>query len=1006
MGSFGPSDFISAGSVVPGVPPEEEGGATPSSAAIQDRVLAYWDRTGVPMAAIAGPPSGPVFRFTEGPPTANGAPHLGHLVARVVKDSVLRYHRMRGERLISPMAGWDCHGLPVELEIEKRLGVKSKKEIEAYGIERFCEDCRASTLEVASVWQEMSRRLGYWLDYDHAYRTMDPPFMESVWWSLKTLFDRGLLEKGHYVLPYCPRCETPLSSHEVAQGYRETTDPSVTVRFPLAGTGGGNRDLLVWTTTPWTLPSNLLVAAKADLEYSAVRTGDGREVVLASIAVPRYFPEGSEVVDVFPGRALEGAPYLPPFDTPGPGPGRYRVVLDDSVTAGEGTGLVHVAPSFGPEDQRIGAREKVGVFDPLDGRGVFTDLVPLVRGKPFKAADPILLKDLTDRGLVLQLETVRHTYPFCWRCDTALIYRAIDSWFVRTSRATDRLVGNNATVTWVPAHLRDGRFGNFLTEAKDWALSRNRYWGTPLPIWICPAGHATCIGSFAELAERLGQPLPTPFDPHRVTVDRLVLRCATCGAEARREPYTIDGWYDSGSAPFAQFHYPFEPGPFDTTAPLDFIAEGLDQTRGWFYSLLVIATLLFDRPAYRACVVNGMVLDEEARKMSKSKGNVIEPMSFLKSFGADPIRWAFLSTDFTEPMRMGETTVRKSAARTLGTLSNVVAFHLENARADGLRPALERPRPTALLDRWLLSRLEATRREVDSALSGYDLRRGALTIREFVDDLSTWYLRRSRPRFWADSGSPDRLAAHDTLSYSLLGLAATIAPMLPFTAEWIHQEVGERGFHDRDASVHLASWPLQLADREPELEREMAELRSLVEVGRELRHRAEVKARIPLAEFVLFGQVPPGLAALGPEGLTLLAEELNVKSVRTVPAEDRARFPDSDWVVREENGVAVAALPRAPTPELLEEGLAREVARRLQQTRKELGLRYTERVAVTVGATGTLRTALERRRAALAHDLLADPLEVVEGPLASEGDVRSWDVDGVTFSARVVRRAS
>ena len=986
--------------------PEEEGNLAPAPRAVQERVLSYWDRTGVPAEVLLRNTTGPVFRFTEGPPTANGEPHIGHLVARIVKDTELRYRRMRGERIVSPKAGWDCHGLPVELEIEKRLGVKSKKEIEAYGVERFCEACRTSTLEVATIWQEMSRRLGYWLDYDHAYATMNPAYIESVWWSLKTLFDRGLLEKGHYVLPYCPRCETPLSSHEVAQGYHETTDPSVTVRFPLAGPGSRRRELLVWTTTPWTLPANLLVAAKADLEYSVVRTEDGRELVLASLALPRYFPKDAEVVERFLGRTLEGATYVPPFDTPGPGPGRYRVVLDDFVTTEDGSGLVHVAPSFGPEDQRIGSREKVGVFDPLDSRGVFTDLVPLVRGKSFKAADPLLLKDLARRDLIVRSGTIRHTYPFCWRCDSALLYRAIDSWFVRTSRATERLVRYNATVRWVPAHLRDGRFGNFLTEAKDWALSRNRYWGTPLPIWVCPAGHATCVGSFAELAERLGRPLPTPFDPHRVTVDAFVLRCPKCGGEARRESYTIDGWYDSGSAPFAEFHYPFEPGPFDPATPLDYVAEGLDQTRGWFYSLLVISTLLFDRPAYRTCLVNGMVLDEGGRKMSKSKGNAIEPMTLLARFGADPVRWTFLSIDFTEPMRMGEATIQKMAARTLGTLGNVVAFHLENARADGLAPTFAPPDPSSVLDRWLLSRLEATRTEVDSALSEYDLRRGAGAIREFVDDLSTWYLRRSRPRFWSDGASADRRAAHATLSYALLGLAMVVAPLLPFTAEWIYQEVGELAFRERDRSVHLLSWPGSLARRDPALEKAMSELRTLVEVGRELRHRAEVKSRIPLAELVLFGPPSTALGSLGSEGEALLADELNVKRVRRVPVSDRPQYGENDFVIREENGVPLAALSRRPTQELLEEGLAREVARRLQQTRKELGLRYTEKVAVTVAASGALRVALERRRTALAHDLLAEPFELVDEPLAEGADVRKWDLDGLVFSTRMVRRTT
>jgi isoleucyl-tRNA synthetase len=983
---------------------QEEGTGAPSPVVVQARVLDYWDRTGVPEAVVRGPSEGPVFRFTEGPMTANGAPHVGHLIARILKDVELRYHRLRGEKIVSSMAGWDCHGLPVELEMEKRLGLKSKREIEAYGVERFCEECRRSVLETASVFREMSRRLGYWLDYDHAYQTMDASFIESVWWSLKTLFDRGLLEKGHYVLPYCPRCETPLSSHEVAQGYRETTDPSVTLRFPVAEPRDPPRELLVWTTTPWTLPANLLVAARADLEYSVVRAEDGRELVLASVAVPHYFPKGANVVERLPGTAFAGLAYIPPFGTPGPGPGRYRVVLDDSVTTEDGTGFVHVAPSFGPDDQRIGAREKVGVFDPLDSRGRFTDLVPLVRGKSFKAADPILLADLSARGLVYQSSSIRHTYPFCWRCDTPLIYRAIDSWFVRASRATERLVRANATVKWVPAYLRDGRFGNFLTQAKDWALSRNRYWGTPLPVWVCPKGHATCVGSFAELAKHLGEPLPEPFDPHRVTLDRMTLKCATCGDGAVREPYTIDAWYDSGSAPFAQFHYPFDPGPFEPNAPLDYIAEGLDQTRGWFYSLLVIAVLLFDRPAYRSCLTNGLVLDESGRKMSKSKGNAVEPLALLDRLGADPVRWTFLSMDFTEPMRFGEATVHKASARTLGTLANVVAFHLENARADGLPPVPARPAPELALDRWVLSRLETTRAAVERALDSLDVGAGSDAIRSFVDDLSTWYLRRSRPRFWSDGASADRQVAHATLSYTLLGFARTIAPFLPFTAEWIHQETGEHGFRDGERSVHRAGWPAPLAEADPALERAMTELRDLVEIGRELRHRAEVKSRIPLAEVVLFGPESPELARLGAEGTTLLADELNVKRVVRAPVTDRAKYSDTEWVVREDNGAPVLALPRRPTEELLEEGLAREVARRLQQTRKDLGLRYTEKVAVTLAVPGRLRAVLESRQESLAHDLLADPLEVGEEPLAPGPDVRTWDLDGISFSARVTRR--
>ena len=988
------------------MPPDEEGTGAPSSVEVQRRVLSYWEGTGVPERSRDGSAGGPVFRFTEGPPSANGAPHLGHVVPRTLKDLQLRYRRMRGYHIVSSMAGWDCHGLPVEIAIEKRHGLKSKKEIEVYGVERFCAECREVALTVADLWREMSRRQGYWLDYDHAYRTMDPPFIESVWWSLKSLFERGLLEKGHYVLPYCPRCETTLSSHEVAQGYRDATDPSVTVRLPLEGAGTARRDLLVWTTTPWTLPANLLVAARAGLEYSVIRLEDGSEVVLASDAVPRYFPSGADVVERMRGRDLAGRTYQPPFDAAGPGSGRYRVVLDDFVTATEGTGFVHVAPSFGPDDYRVGAREHVGVFDPLDSRGVFGDSVPLVRGKGFKVADPILVKDLAARGLLFRSESLRHTYPFCWRCDTALLYRAIDSWFVRTSRFTEALVRNNATVQWIPEYLRDGRFGNFLTEAKDWALSRSRYWGTPLPVWLCPDGHATCVGSFEELATLLGSPLPVPFDPHRVTVDRMRFPCPKCGKESRREPYTIDVWYDSGAAPFAQFHYPFEPGPFDPKEPLDYVSEAIDQTRGWYYTLLVISTAVFDRPAYRANLTCEFLLNESGQKMSKSKGEVLEPLALLERLGGDAVRWAFLSQDFTGPMRVSEATIQKASHRTLGSLRNVVAFHVQNTRADGLPPITTLPASRAVLDRWLLSRLEETREEVTTALEGFDPRPGALAVRDFVDDLSTWYLRRSRPRFWAEPDRPERRDAHATLSYVLASFSRIIAPLLPFTAEWVLQEVREGAYADAADSVHLTPWPGPLAPRELSLEEGMRTVRELVEVGREMRHRAEVKSRIPLAELILFGDAPPALAALGAEGDLLLAEELNVKRVVRVPAASRAAYPESDWLVREAEGRPVAAIPRRPTPELLEEGLVREVARRLQQTRKELGLRYTDEVSVTVSATGPLRHGLTERRAALAKELLADPLELVEEALPEAPDVRSWDLDGVKFSARVVRRTA
>ncbi|HZY69857.1 MAG TPA: isoleucine--tRNA ligase [Thermoplasmata archaeon] len=970
---------------------------------IAGTVAAFWERERVAVSLAAGRPTGPVFRFTEGPPTANGPPHLGHVVARAVKDAVLRYRRMRGFHLVSPSAGWDCHGLPVEVEMEKRLGLHSKKEIEAYGVDRFSAACRASVLESVAEWRAMSARLGYWLDYDHPYATMDAPYIESVWWSLKQLFERGLLERGHYVLPYCPRCETPLSSHEVAQGYREMTDPAITVRFRLKG-GDATPPLylLLWTTTPWTLPANLLVAAREEFTYVEIGAPDGSRSILEESAAHRYAPD-APILRRFPGRELAGREYEPPFPFAGEGPGRFRVVLDPFVEATEGTGLVHIAPSFGSDDERIGRRESVGVFDPLDSRGHFTAAVPPVEGKRFKEADPILIADLEARGLLVHRSHLRHTYPFCWRCDNPLIYRALDSWFVRTSRRTTDLVENNATVRWVPEHLRTGRFGNFLTEAKDWALSRNRYWGTPLPIWRCPSGHSACVGSFDELATLTAAPLPAEFDPHRVTVDTISFPCPTCRAPTRREPYTIDAWYDSGSAPYAQYHYPFAPGPFDPAAPLDAVAEGLDQTRGWFYALLVLSTLLFQRPAYRACVATGLVLDTEGRKMSKSRGNVLDPSHLLEKFGGDAVRWTFYATDFTEPMKMGERSFEQGGARSLGTLVHVATFYRENATADGLAPSTELPHPKAILDRWLLGRLDETIRSVTGEIEEYEFTRPVRAIAGFVDDVSQWYLRRSRPRFWGETGEESRRDANDTLSFTLLTLARLTAPFAPFLAEWLHQEVGGGRFAPGATSVHALDWPGPIGTSDPKLAAAMAELRALVETGRELRQRAQVKSRVPLPTLVIVGD-PAATAALGPEGEELLQAELNVRDVRR--ESEAPSLDPAEWVWRERDGRLQVALSRRPTPELQREGWVREALRRLQSVRKEMRLAYTDPVRVTIHAQGPLKDALDAARERIQRELIALEVEITDTRADEGPTVHAWDVDGEPLAARVERAAT
>ncbi len=963
----------------------------------------FWNDTDLAARALALHPDGPSFRFTEGPPTANGRPHLGHALTRALKDVPLRFRRMQGYRIVTPMAGWDCHGLPVELEIEKRHGFRKKRDIETYGVERFCEECRASVYEYVEVWRGMSRQIGYWLDYDHAYATMDPEYIESVWWSLKTLFDQGLLSKGFYSLPYCPRCETPLSSHEVAQGYKELTDPSVVVRLDVAPADGGTpRHLLVWTTTPWTLPANLLIAARSDLTYFGVKGADGHEYLLAEGAVARYFPGAPDVLRRYAGADLANLAYAPLFPYAGPGKGRYRIILDDFVGESEGTGLVHVAPSYGPDDLRIGEREHVGLFDPLDSHGVFTDAVPLVHGKGFKAADPILLEHLRAAGALFSEDKLRHTYPTCWRCATPLLYRALDSWFVRSSTIRDSLVRNNDMVRWIPAHMQHGRFGNFLDEAKDWALSRNRYWGTPLPVWRCSAGHFTCVGSFEELARNAGTPLPADFDPHRVQVDRIHFPCPTCRADATREPYTIDAWYDSGSAPFAQYHYPFAPGPFEPSESLDYINEGLDQTRGWFYTMHVLATALFHRPAYRTCLVNGLLLDESGQKMSKSKGNVFDPVVLLGELGGDALRWAFYMIDYTESGRISPRSIQLTAQRTLGTLLHVYEFYRTNAEADGLRPVTERPTPHHLLDRWLFSRLDGLTRTVTDALEAYDSHAAATAIAAFVDDLSTWYVRRSRPRFWSDEQPADRRAAHATLSYTLWRLAHLLAPLAPFLAEYLFQELTGTPYSDPHRSVHFSAWPFAASSGEPELDRAMDELRSWVEVGRELRQRAGVKSRFPLPVMVLETDNPPAFLRFGPGTVELLQDELNVREFRVVPTGKSIAYPAEEWIARDDGRGWVARLPLTAPPELYREGLFREAMRRLQQARKEAHLAFTDRIRLALWASGDMGEALRKHSDRLRRELLVEgPLEIHDEP-APAGALH-WELEDSQLAATLER---
>lgn len=996
---------------------------TQSSVAVETRVQEYWHREGIPSLALARNPEGAPFRFTEGPPTANGKPHLGHLVARALKDSVLRHRRMQGYRVITSMAGWDCHGLPVEVEVEKSHGWRSKKNITEYGVDRFIAECRKSVFTYEETWRGMSRRMGYWLDYERPYFTMERSYVESVWWSLKRLYERGSLEKGRYVVPYCPRCETPEAAHEVAQGYKETQDPSVTIRLKAVPKDPASppRFYLVWTTTPWTLPSNLALAVNPGMDYVVAQGNDGAEYVLVESALLRYraagakppsqgppAPELGAIVGRMKGSELSGLGYEPPFPGVAPRtPERFRLYPAAFVSSEEGTGIVHVAPSFGVDDYGLGTEVNLGFFDPLDSSGHFTEGVPEVRGMGFKAADPKLTALLREGGVLWREERVLHTYPFCWRCNHALMYRALETWFVRTKRVREKLIANNATVTWIPAHLRDGRFGNFLSEGKDWALSRNRYWGTPLPIWNCPEGHALAVGSFAELSDLSGGTLAADFDPHKPFVDELALTCPQHHQRLVREPYVIDCWYDSGSAPFAQYHWPFDgAGTFDPTAPLDFLAEGLDQTRGWFYSLLVLATLLFDRPAYRNVIVNGMVLDEAGQKMSKSRGNVTDPLALMERMGADAPRLATYLGPYTEPLRMSETTVRMSGTRLLTTLLNVGEFYRSNRTADQFVPVEGAPHPAGTLDRWLLSRLEGLTERVGRAMDLMDPHTAAGEINVFIEEISVWYLRRSRPRFWREGKDPGKTDAYATLSFTLTTLAKLLAPLAPHAAEHVYQIATGTDYADGSKGVHLTDWPSLSGYRDTKLEEAMLRVMSLVETGRSLRMTAQVKSRIPLAELVVANMPVADLAVLGSALHELVADELNVKRLTLLTNEEFAvrQFPEEDWVLRATEDRMGLALSRTPNRELLLEGLSREIIRRIQMTRKEEKFQYTDRAALEIFLDPTLREAMDLHGTRILKECQVERVRYLEAwpPEDAEGLHRWDDVGGERLALRIV----
>jgi isoleucyl-tRNA synthetase len=1041
--------------------------------ALEQEVLAQWREEDLFRQTLEASAGGEPFVFFEGPPTANGRPGIHHVFARSIKDLICRYQTMLG-RSVTRIAGWDTHGLPVEIEVEKQLAISGKADIEQFGVAQFNARCRESVFRYKADWESLSERIGYWLDYSRPYVTYTNDYIESVWWLLRQLYDRDRLYQGHKVLPYCPRCGTTLSSHELAMGYATHKSPSIHVLFRLAGEPA--RYLLVWTTTPWTLPSNVAVAVHPDLQYVEHEV-DGRRVILErGIAEQRTFPgaTGGEPVATFPkigefsGRELVGLRYEPLLDVLEVDRERaFRVVAGDFVTAEEGTGLVHLAPAFGADDYQAGQREGLAFVNPVDGAGRFAATGwDAINGLTVFEANAPIAQRLQEKGRVFgryQADGYEHTYPFCWRCDSPLIYYARESWFVRTTAYSDDMLAINRAVNWNPPEVGAGRFGEWLENNVDWALTRDRYWGTPLPVWVCDAvaTHRTVVGSYEELADRWGQPLPEDFDPHKPFIDEYTFACDQdgCGGTMRRVAAVIDAWFDSGAMPYAQWHYPFEgEAEFPRHFPADFICEGLDQTRGWFYSLLAIAAGVSESAAYKNVVVNGLVLDADGRKMSKRVGNVVDPWKAVAEFGADAVRLYLLaSSQVWLPKRFDPQAIREVAAGFLNRLRNTYGFfalYAEDWSPEAAPPVAER----ALIDRWLLRRVETLVRDVRTAWDGYDVTAGVRAIIEFCDnDLSNWYVRVNRRRFWAPDAVADP-AAVATLYEALVTVSQLLAPAAPFLSEAIHRRlVG--------TSVHLVPFPPADDAESSQLEVAMGAIRRLATLARAAREEAGLRVRQPLARMRVAVPATSGGDAFE-QLLGILAREVNVREVDAVSSDeelvrlrakpnfrtlgkrygkgtpqaakaatalsraqlqalesgesvaltvDGDRFeyhPEdvvverevaSDWLVQTD-GPYVAALDPDLDEELRLEGLAREVVNRVQRLRKEAGYDYNSRIALSVSGADVVLQAVRRFRQMVGGETLAPEMEL--GSESPEADRReSVTIDGHTVTIGVRRSA-
>ena len=1026
----------------------------------EKEVLVYWKEQDIFKKSMKNREGGQEFTFYDGPPTANGKPHIGHILTRVIKDIIPRYKTMKGYHVLRK-AGWDTHGLPVELEVEKMLGINGKPAIEAYGVEPFIAQCKQSVWKYKGEWEQMSERVGFWADMEDPYITYDNNYIESEWWALRTIWDKGLLYKGHKIVPYCPRCGTSLSSHEVAQGYQDVKDTSVFVRFAV----DGEKDtyLAAWTTTPWTLPSNVALCVNADEEYVLAETShdlDGSEkpvrYYLAGVLAPGILGEDIKILAKMTGSELVGKSYQPLFPYANAiveksGKKAFYVISDNYVSLNDGTGIVHIAPAFGEDDARVGRTNDLPFVQLVREDGTLPDDVTDFAGVFCKDADAGLIKKLAQEGKLIKKMIHEHSYPFCWRCDTPLIYYARNSWFVKMTAVRENLLKNNQTVNWIPETIRDGRMGNFLENVIDWGISRERYWGTPLPIWECGCGHRHLIGSIAEL-KSMSDDCPAEIELHKPMIDQVHIRCEKCGGQMTRVSEVIDCWFDSGSMPFAQWHYPFEnQAQFEKNFPADFISEALDQTRGWFYTLLAIGTLLFDQSPFKNVIVLGLVQDKAGQKMSKHKGNVVDPWQVLDKQGADAVRWYFYTGSAPWlPSRFSDDTVSEHQRKFMGTFWNTYAFYIMYARIDGFDPTgrtLDRDSLGAL-DRWILSRLNTLVRQVDEQLERYDITTSGRAIQAFTDDLSNWYVRRSRERFWQPEMNQDKINAYMTLYTALETLTRLSAPYTPFMAEAMYRNLVLGHQPNAPESVHLCDFPVaDLSMIDVRLEKIMDDVLHIVTMGRAARNTAVIKNRQPLSRLLVvapeqlpddynaliadelnvrelvyltdsavlldyrfkpqlrtlgrrfgkdIGQITGLLAALdGRQSMAALKKDgylnlvLNGQTEALTEEDLLIESVQPEGLATESDRDFTVSLDTSLTPELIEEGFVREIVSKVQTMRKESGFDVQDRIILRLTGNSRIQEIVVRNMAFIAEEVLAEKIEAGEGQNSKE-----WDLNG------------